>query len=654
MKGIGIKMLNSINSKKKKLTVADLSQIIGAETPNKEVRNEIVERVLTQSAYVKSTDAVIVACWYDRKKTIEEALERGAVVVFCQKEVGEFYDDPRICYISDPLVCVEKIEKYCEAGCDAKRIVITGSVGKTTTTGLINSIIANTFNTLTHHSMANSHGAILRNFQQLRPDHEFWVQEVGGVQPRYIESSAYMLHADVVVLTNIGNSHLDQYVTKQEIFKDKSSLERYEKYNGVVIINYDDPILKEADYSHKIISFAINDVTANYYAEKISVSEEGTEFVAICDEGKFKVKLNLFGEYNVYNALAAIAVGRWAGVPMDRIIKLIETYQPNGMRQNMLNIGGYKLLVDCFNAEPKTVLGSAETLSRLKPSSGGKRIFITGHIDKLGENSPQMHEELGHKLSELDIDTMVFYAGDSRYAYEAVIEDGYKNAYFTDSRDELDNWIKENVTREDITFYKSGQFKAALAKSIDHVYGTRFQNEQQFNEGIFKEKDNFVFRLRQDNIAELYKYNGKSENVEIPFSYNDIPVLRIYNAAFRRNQNIKTIFMPDSIENIGQEAFYCCVNLAKIRLSKKLKYIHRSAFNYCKKLIEVNLPEGLLHIEKRAFRECVELEEIIIPESVGFIEKDAFEKCPKLTIVCKRGSYAEGYARSNNISYRTI
>lgn len=641
-----------MDEKEKSLTVHGLAEIIGVQLKSEFTNsNAKVGRVLTQSIYVEPGDAVIAACWYDSKRIIDEALERGACIVFCDEEIAGKYMDFKVVAVQNPLECIERFEKWCEKGCNAKRITITGSVGKTTTTGLINSVIANSYKTLTHHSMSNSHGAILRNFQKLTPEHEFWVQEVGGAQPRYVESSAYMLHSDVVVLTNIGNSHLDKYGTKEDIFKDKSSLERYGKFDSVVIINSDDKILKNAGYNHKIISFAFDDPNADYRAENISLTRTGTVFDVVCSEGRLPVVLNLFGKYNAYNALAAIAVGRYANIPMTRIIELIGSYKPSGMRQNMLNIGGYNLFVDCFNAEPKTVLGSAETLAQMDIGNEGRKIFITGHIDKVGEKSVQMHTELGHELSKLNVDAMVFFAGDSKHTYDAVIEDGYENAYWMNSREELDNWVRQNVNRNDVVFYKSGQFKAALAKTIDHVYGTRLQNEQQFNNGVLKTKNNYVFRLRQDDVIELCGYNGTDTNIEIPSEYEGKPVLRVANAAFKRMMSLETVKLPNSIMNIGQEAFYICTGLKEIKLSANLKYIHRSAFNYCKNLKSVELPKGVLHIEMRAFRECVSLERIIIPSTVGFIGEEAFFKCPLIKIICETGSYAEQYAKENGIQY---
>lgn len=635
------------------LTMQELTKIIGCKSVAEELRDVKVNRVLTQSVYAEPGDAVIAVRWYDVKRTVSEALQHGVAVVFCERKYAQAYSDPRVTAVDDPLECVVKFESFCEQGCTAKRIAITGSVGKTTTTGLINSVIANTYKTLTHHPMSNSHGAILRNFQLLDPEHEFWVQEVGGVQPGYIEASARMLRPDALVLTNIGTSHLDKYGTREAIFRDKSSLERCEKSDGVVIVNYDDEMLKNADYNHKVISFAVNDKNADYYAENIIMDEQGTAFDLVCAEGRYAARLNLFGTFNVYNALAAIAVGRWAGVPIDKIIDLLKQYMPSGMRQNMMNIGGYKLLLDSFNAEPKTVLGSADTLAQIKMSGNGRKIFITGHIDKLGEDSVKMHTDLGYELAKLDIDEMVFYAGDSKYTYDAVVKSGYKNAHFMDSRKELDDWIRNNITRDDVTFYKSGQFKAALAKSVDHVYGTRFQNEQQFNEGNLETSGDFEFRLRQDDIIEINKYNGADKCVTIPDAYNGVPVLRIGTGAFRRNADAESVAFPNTVDNIGQEAFYDCANLSKVSLPEGLKYIHRSAFNHCKKLKKVTLPKGLIHIEMRAFGDCSALKRIYIPETVGFIGEEAFARCRKLVIECEKGSYAETYAIKNNIPYKT-
>lgn len=629
-----------------------VSKIINAKYDEKVLKNAGINRILTQSVYTKPGDAIIVGPWYSARKTIEEALVKGATVVFCEEKYKNEYFDNRLVVIEEPLACIEKLAKYCEKDSKAKRITITGSVGKTTTTGLINSIMDSEFETLTTHPMSNSHGAILRHFQQLNPTYEYWVQEVGGVQPGYIECSAKMLKSDIVVLTNIGISHMDKYGSVEGIFNDKSSLERYAKDDAVVVLNYDDEVLKKAEYNHNIIRFGINEENVDYKAKNIKQKKDGIEFDVICKYGAERVKLNLYGKYNVYNALAAIAVGCYVGVSLKKIIEDLKKYVPTGMRQNMQHIAGHTLLIDCFNAEPKTVLGSAQTLSEMIiEENGGRKIFVTGHIDKIGEKSAELHKRLGIELAKLNLDIILLYAGDSKYTYEGLVEAGYKNAILMENRDDLDQWLRENITSKDITFYKSGQFEAALIKTIDHVYGTNFQNEQQFNEGTVVNEGSYSYKIRRDDIVELVKYNGNDENPKIVDKLAQGNVIRIGVAAFSKNNSIKKITIPKSIENIGREAFYLCRELKEIKFKNGVKYISRSAFNYCSNLTEINLPDSVLHIDTRAFRDCVKLKKIRIPESVGYIGKEAFYNCPSLIIKCKKGSYAEQYAIKNEISY---
>lgn len=643
---------------KSKLRVSELAEIIGATLPDDFDGNVTCKRVLTQSMYVTPGDAVISAGWYPSSQIIPESIEKQASVIFCDYATKKSYPQKCVVPVEDPQECVLRFERWRASFCTAKRIAITGSVGKTTTTGLINSVITKSFYTLTHHTMANSHGAVLRNVQNLRPSHEYWVQEVGGVQPGYIESSAKFLCPDIVVLTNIGESHLNLYGTKQNIFYDKSSLERYAPATGVVVINYDDEILRNESYSHQVITFSKHDPKADYYARDIRTEVDGIYFTILSKEGSYDIHLKLYGEHNVYNALAAFAVGRLAGVSGEEIAKCLETYEPDGMRQNLVHVGGYNFFVDTFNAEPKTVLGAAETLMQIPAFPNGRRIFVSGHIDKLGKDSAKMHENLGHALAKLKLDKVALFAGDSRYTYEAMTADGCRNVFFTDSREEMDEWLRKNMTRTDLVFFKSGQFQAALAKSIDHVFGTSFQNEQQFNEGRKVERNGYEFRLRQDHIAELCGYRGSESDLVIPEKYDDYDVIRISPFAFTRNKNLRSITIPDAVTSIGQEAFYICPNLERVKLPSALKIIGKNAFNYCKALESIEIPYGTIHIDRHAFYDCVALSHIYIPDTVGFFGpavfgSDAPIKKRKLIVSCEKDSFAERYAKEQGIRFDT-
>lgn len=462
----------------------------------------------------------------------------------------------------------------------------------------------------------------------------------------------------MLILTNIGDAHLDLYESKENILWDKMSLERYMKDGGVVFLNLDDDMLRRSmpQFIHKIITFALDEKDADYRAENIVVTKDGTQFDVVCADGRFPVKLQLFGEHNAYNALAAIALARWMGVPVFRSIHFIAEYKPEGIRQNMVNIGGYHMLVDCFNAAPNTVLGAAKTLAKIPIGDTGKRIVVTGHINRLGRESQSMHYQLGKDLAEIkEIDEFVFFSGDSRSSYDAAVDSGAANAHWMNSREELENWMRGNITRNDLVLYKSGQLTAALAKSIDHVYGTVFQNGAEWNEGVVKEQDGLLFRVRNETveIAGITSEN-KSSDIVIPEEFDGTKITHIAARAFSGKRYIKSVVISDSVENIGVLSFYICARLASLKLPEHLRIIDANAFNCCPLLTEVSLPEGTIHLGRHAFYDCRGLQQIYIPDSVGYIGEDAFKSCHELVISCKRGSYAEEYAKQNKIEFRYI
>lgn len=635
-----------------KFTFQAIADLLHFRLPQNICGTDRPHRVLTQSEYAAPGDIIINAGWYHHSRIIPSSLKKGVALVLCDTETKKLYPDERVIVIDDPMGAVTKVEKFLAKPYHPVRIAITGSVGKTTTTGLINSMVAVTYKTLTHHTMSNSHGAILRNLQTLTADHEYWVQEVGGVQPGYIESTARFLCPDIVVLTNIGESHIDLYGSKQNIFWDKSSLERYAAPNAKIIINYDDDVLRNAAYSHTVITCSKTDSSADYYAKDIHTELDGLYFTAVCKEESIPVHLNLYGEHNVYDALFAIAVGRLADIPLKKMPEMLNTYRPEGIRQHLCQVGGYSFFIDTYSAAPKTVLGAAETLVQVPMLGKGRKIFVTGQIDRIGDASPRLHYELGKDLAKLDLDLFAFYLGDSKYTYKAMQEAGCTNIYFTESREEMDQWIRDTVTKEDLVFFKSGQITACLSKTVDHVFGTAFQNNLQFNEGTVAERDGFKYRLRKDNIAELCGYTGNETDLVIPAKYDAYDVIRVAPGAFARFRKLRSVTLPDSIVNIGQRAFYLCTKLEEVKLPASLKIIGKSAFSYCKALKHVEIPEGTIHIDSRAFFECPSLRSVSVPGSVGYLGENVFGtnkvfRKNATAFTCAPGSLAAAYIEKN-------
>lgn len=282
-------------------------------------------KVFLEAKDVTEDDVFIVTDNNPDEEMINDILEKGVVAVFCSRGVKESFPDEHVIALDNPHLAAQKYEIYKHSRLSAKCIAITGSYGKTTTCSLINSVISKNYKTFASNGIATDHEGILNNLQALGPDIEYWIQEVEGINPGDVEAVAEFLNPDIVVLTNIGNSHLDTYFSTENILFDKASLERFAKPDAAVIISYDDEILMDAYYKHNVITCSICDSRAHYYAKDIIKNESGIKFTAVTyEEGEYPVSINFTDKVNVYNALFAIAVGQVLEIDIEDIIETLK------------------------------------------------------------------------------------------------------------------------------------------------------------------------------------------------------------------------------------------------------------------------------------------------------------------------------------------
>ena len=128
--------------------------------------------------------------------------------------------------------------------------------------------------------------------------------------------------------------------------------------------------------------------------------------------------------------------------------------------------------------------------------------------------------------------------------------------------------------------------------------------------------------------------------IEIPSTYNGIPVYEIKHSGFAPSSSILTsdmpsIKIPNSIKTIGSEAFSGCKNLTSIVFSEgsSITDINYKAFYNCAALTSINLPDTITNIGYYAFYNCSALPSIDLPSSLIDLEYCAFRNCSNLTSV---------------------
>ena len=162
--------------------------------------------------------------------------------------------------------------------------------------------------------------------------------------------------------------------------------------------------------------------------------------------------------------------------------------------------------------------------------------------------------------------------------------------------------------------------------------------------------------LKYSSVLGILFNKDKTELISFPCKKDGkykIPssVTKIEDGAFSGCSKLTEVKIPSSVTNIGYSAFWRCSNLTNIEIPFGVVKIEDGTFSGCSKLSEVKIPNSVTSIEHFAFEGCNSLGVIEIPSSVASIEENAFDTFEGLIIKGLKNSYAEVYAKAQNISF---
>ena len=302
--------------------------------------------------------------------------------------------------VCDTLEAFGSMAKLYKQKYNVPTVSVVGSVGKTTTRDFTASVLGRKYNTLkTDKNYNNNIGVPIMIFK-LEKEHEAAVLELGMSAAGEIRYLADIVCPDTVVMTNIGMSHIDNLGSQDNIFKAKmEAVEKLGPSNTVVANGDDKYLVNVGNYGdYKVLLYGIENKDAQVRASKIvDKGLEGTEFVIEYAENQYPVHLAVPGVHNVYNALAAFSAGVVHGVSPSEAVIGLETAQLTGMRMEITEKYGIKIINDCYNAAPSSVKAALEVLSTQQES---RRVAVLGDMLEMGGFAKDAHKEMGVLAAE--------------------------------------------------------------------------------------------------------------------------------------------------------------------------------------------------------------------------------------------------------------
>ena len=204
-----------------------------------------------------------------------------------------------------------------------------------------------------------------------------------------------------------------------------------------------------------VITYGINN-QSDFQGKNINLKALTSSF----EYNNEKINLNISGEHFVYNALAAITVGTTLGVSLEDIKNGLLTFQISSNRMQIIKTGKYILIDDSYNANYNAVIYCLKYLNSLE----GRKVAVLGDMLELGAHSINLHENIGKKINELNLDLVVTVGVDSIHINKNI--NNVLNYHFSDNREAI-QFLKNNLQKNDYVLIKASHglnFKEIVEK----------------------------------------------------------------------------------------------------------------------------------------------------------------------------------------------
>jgi len=332
---------------------------------------------------------------------------------------------------------------------------LTGSVGKTTTKEFIALVLGAKYNTLKTQGNLNNEIGVPQMLFRLEDSHTAAVIEMGMNHFGEISRLTRAVAPTVGLITNIGVSHIENLGSRAGILQAKLEILEGMAPDAPLIVNMDNDMLRTVKLGDRpLLTFAIDDQSADFTATDIAEQGSTTTFTVHHSTFTQPVTIPTVGIHNVYNALAAMAVGYVTGVDHAAAASALANYVPAGMRQNLVQVGGVQVIEDCYNASPDSMRAALQTLGKLPVH---RRYAVLGAMLELGDYAKEAHTQVGKMAAENGIDGVLAYGADAAYIVEAAKQAGLENARLFDTKEALAQSLAQQVQPGDGVLFKGSR-----------------------------------------------------------------------------------------------------------------------------------------------------------------------------------------------------
>ncbi len=391
---------------------------------------------------------------FDGHDFIEQAMAKGASGIITSRLDIVIPPNMTVILVNDTLQALQKLAWFHRKRFNIPIVAITGSNGKTTTKDMVAAVLGSKLNVLKTAGNFNNEIGLPLTLLQLTADHEVAVVEMGMRGRGQIKELANIALPTIAVITNVSETHIELLGSIENIAAAKAELLEDIPERGLTILNADDHHVKamEKQVVSRLTLFGLEQ--GNLRAEEIQTDVQGMNFKCCVNQERILLSIPTVGKHNVYNALAAIAVGLEMGLNFDEIRLGLSQFNASPMRLHIQQMGDYMVINDAYNASPMSMLAAIDTLVQVATK---RRVVVLGDMLELGDIGIEAHRQIGEKLIQCNVEVVVTVGELARHIAKAASEGGIKQVISCTNHDEAEKALQDMLTPGDTILIKGSR-----------------------------------------------------------------------------------------------------------------------------------------------------------------------------------------------------
>ena len=299
---------------------------------------------------------------------------------------------------------IEQAKKILRNNSQLLKVGIVGSYGKTSTKNILYHLLKENYLCLkSQNSYNNMMGNTITIRKELKRLHDLFICEMGSDHVGEIERLMKFIEPQYVIITSIGNQHLNTFHTQENIIYEKTSPLLFLRKEDTAFLNIDNAYIQENLHKGvcKKITFGENE-KADFHIKDIEYHEQGSSFSIVYHGNTTTFHTSLLGYYNIMNIAGGICVAHTLEVPMSILQRLVASITPIEHRLQSIAKGHYTLIDNAYNSNVKSFKNSLQILEKIQKYT----ILVTpGLIDLKNdaEENEKLMEDIPGKCDEVII-----------------------------------------------------------------------------------------------------------------------------------------------------------------------------------------------------------------------------------------------------------